>query len=362
LTEVVLENLSKHYGEVKAVNNINLKIEDRELLALLGPSGSGKTTTMRLIAGLETPTAGRVFIGDIVVNDLPPRERDIAMVFQSYALYPHMTVYENIAFPLKMRKVTKGDIDTKVKKAAELLGISHLLQRKPKQLSGGEQQRVALGRAIVREPKVFLMDEPLSNLDAKLRLYMRAELKALQKRLGITTIYVTHDQVEAMTMADRIALMDKGLLLQVGSPDDIYSHPATEFVGGFIGSPPMNFLDCSIVQRGDRLYLDAGSVHLDATEWWDIIKERASGSEVVLGVRPEDVSIQNGGTANGIVGEVYVVEPLGSESIVNIKVNENMIKVKSAPSLKVPIGSNVRLSLNRDKLHIFDKKTAKAIL
>ena len=362
MTEVVLENLSKHYGEVKAVNNINLKIEDRELLTLLGPSGSGKTTTMRLIAGLETPTAGRVFIGDIVVNDLPPRERDIAMVFQSYALYPHMTVYENIAFPLKMRKVTKGDIDAKVKKAAELLGISHLLQRKPKQLSGGEQQRVALGRAIVREPKVFLMDEPLSNLDAKLRLYMRAELKALQKRLGITTIYVTHDQVEAMTMADRIALMDKGLLLQVGSPDDIYSHPATEFVGGFIGSPPMNFLDCSIVQRGDRLYLDAGSVHLDATEWKDIIKERASGSEVVLGIRPEDVSIQHGGTDNGIVGEVYVIEPLGSELIVNIKVNENMIKVKSAPNLKIPIGSTVRLSLNRDKLHFFDKKTMKAIL
>jgi multiple sugar transport system ATP-binding protein len=362
LTEVVLENLSKHYGEVKAVDNINLKIEDRELLTLLGPSGSGKTTTMRLIAGLETPTAGRVLIGDIVVNDLPPRERDIAMVFQSYALYPHMTVYENIAFPLKMRKVTKADIDGKVKKAAELLGISHLLQRKPKQLSGGEQQRVALGRAIVREPKVFLMDEPLSNLDAKLRLYMRAELKALQKRLGITTIYVTHDQVEAMTMADRIALMDKGLLLQVGGPDDIYSHPATEFVGGFIGSPPMNFLDCSLVQRGDRLYLDAGSVHVDATEWTDIIKERASGSEVVLGVRPEDVSIQNGGTANGIVGEVYVIEPLGSELIVNIRVNENMIKVKSAPSLKVPIGSNVRLFLNRDKLHLFDKKTMKAIL
>lgn len=361
MADVVLENLSKHYGDVKAVDNISLKIADSELLILLGPSGSGKTTAMRLIAGLETPTSGRILIDGILVNDLPPKDRDIAMVFQSYALYPHMTVYDNIAFPLRMRKMPKAEIDEKVKKAANLLGISRLLERKPKQLSGGEQQRVALGRAIVREPKVFLMDEPLSNLDAKLRLYMRAELKALQKRLGITTVYVTHDQVEAMTMADRIALIDRGSLLQTGSPDEIYSHPATDFVGGFIGSPPMNFIDCRIQSENNHLLLKAPDLHLDVTVWQKVI-EVPSGSEVTMGIRPEDLSIISEESENAIRGEVYVIEPLGSEVIVNVKVNETMIKVKSPPSLRISPGSRVHMSVNLDNLHIFDKKTGKTII
>jgi multiple sugar transport system ATP-binding protein len=317
---------------------------------LLGPSGSGKTTAMRLIAGLETPTSGKIFIDGTLVNELPPRDRDIAMVFQSYALYPHMTVYDNIAFPLRMRKLAKADVDEKVKKAANLLGIDHLLQR------------VALGRAIVREPRVFLMDEPLSNLDAKLRLYMRAELKALQKRLGITTIYVTHDQVEAMTMADRIALMDRGSLLQTGPPDEIYSHPATEFVGGFIGSPPMNFIGCNLHSEGDRLYLTAPSFVLDVTEWRQVIEEKASGPEVIMGIRPEDMSIVSEKAENIIVGEVFVIEPLGSELIINVKVNEGIIKVKSPPTLKTSPGVRVQMSINHEHLHIFDKKTGKAVI
>lgn len=361
MADVVLENLSRRYGDVKAVDNISLKIADRELLTLLGPSGSGKTTAMRLIAGLETPTSGKIFIDGILVNDLPPRDRDIAMVFQSYALYPHMSVYDNIAFPLRMRKLAKADIDEKVKKAANLLGIDRLLKRKPKQLSGGEQQRVALGRAIVREPRVFLMDEPLSNLDAKLRLYMRAELKALQKRLGITTIYVTHDQVEAMTMADRIALMDRGSLLQTGSPDEIYSHPATEFVGGFIGSPPMNFIDCRLHSENNRLFLTAPSLHLDVTEWRQVIEKKSSGPEVIMGIRPEDLSISER-SEDAIAGEVFVIEPLGSELIINVKVNEAMIKVKSPPTLKISPGVRVQMSINHENLHIFDKKTGKAMI
>jgi multiple sugar transport system ATP-binding protein len=362
LADVVLENLSKHYGEVKAVDNISLKIADRELLILLGPSGSGKTTAMRLIAGLETPTSGRILIDGILVNDLPPRDRDIAMVFQSYALYPHMTVYDNIAFPLRMRKMPKAEIKEKVKKAADVLDISRLLERKPKQLSGGEQQRVALGRAIVREPKVFLMDEPLSNLDAKLRLYMRAELKALQKRLGITTVYVTHDQLEAMTMADRIALIDRGSLLQTGSPDEIYSHPATDFVGGFIGSPPMNFINCRIQSEKNRLFLTAPNLRLDVSEWQKAIEKVPSGSEVTMGIRPEDLSIISEESEDVIRGEVYVVEPLGSEEIVNVKVNETMIKVKSPPNLRISPGTRARMSVNVDNLHIFDKKTGETII
>lgn len=357
----MLKNVVKRFGDVAAVNGVTLKIEDKELLVLLGPSGSGKTTMMRLIAGLEEVTTGEIYIGGKVVNELRPPERDIAMVFQSYALYPHMTVYDNIAFPLRMRKVSGTDTDAKVKKTAQLLGISHLLKRKPKQLSGGEQQRVALGRAIVREPKVFLMDEPLSNIDAKLRLYMRAELKALQKRLGITTIYVTHDQVEAMSMADRIALMDMGSLLQVGAPDDIYSHPANEFVGGFMGSPPMNLIPCSILEKNSRLFLDASSFAVDVTEWRESIGGKASGDEVTLGIRPEDISVSTE-TADGIVGKVYVVEPLGSEFILDIEINNTIIKVLShLKTIKVSPGESIRLTFDRERIHVFDKKTGEAL-
>jgi multiple sugar transport system ATP-binding protein len=363
LADVVLENVSKHYGAVKAADNVTLKIKDKEFVILLGASGSGKTTTLRLISGLEIPTSGRILIGDREVHNLPAKDRDIAMVFQSYALYPHMTVHDNMAFPLRMRKFSKEDVESKVKKAAELLKIGHLLQRKPKQLSGGEQQRVALGRALVREPKAFLMDEPLSNLDAKLRLYMRAELKALQKRLGITTIYVTHDQVEAMTMADRIALMEKGSLLQVAAPEEIYSQPANEFVAGFIGSPPMNFVDGSLLEKDEKLLVDAGSFRLDLSELREPLQETTSGSEVVLGIRPEDIvaHTENKGT-DSVKGEVYVVEPLGSDLILDIKVGEALIKVKASPTQKVSPGTVIWLTFDRNKLHVFDKKTGKTLV
>ena len=249
MSKVKVVNLVKKFDKTVAVDGISFDVKDGEFIVLLGPSGCGKTTTLRCIAGLETPDEGEIYIDDKLVNDLPPKDRDVAMVFQSYALYPHMTVYGNLAFPLKMRKLPKDEIDKKVKEVAKLLNIDHLLDRKPRQLSGGEMQRVALGRALVRTPRVFLMDEPLSNLDAKLRVYMRAELKKLQRDLKITTIYVTHDQAEAMAMADRIAVMNKGKILQYSEPHDVYEKPANLFVAGFIGSPPMNFIKASIVEN-----------------------------------------------------------------------------------------------------------------
>src|SRR5512138_944669 len=259
---VVYEHVTKQFGEVKAVNDLTLDIQDKEFLVLVGPSGCGKTTALRLLAGLEEISAGTIFIGDRVVNDVAPKDRDIAMVFQSYALYPHMSVYDNMAFGLRLRKTPKAQIDRRVKEAAGLLGIGELLQRKPKQLSGGQRQRVALGRAIVREPKVFLMDEPLSNLDAKLRVQTRAELIKLHRRLGITTIYVTHDQVEAMTMGDRIAVMNAGIVQQVDTPLNLYNHPANQFVAGFIGSPAMNFFEATVGGSREDAYLDTGTFRL----------------------------------------------------------------------------------------------------
>lgn len=353
---MVLEELTKYFGNVGAVVDMNLKIQDSEFLTLLGPSGCGKTTTMRLIAGLETPTKGKIYIGGTLVNDLPPKDRDVAMVFQSYALYPHMTVRQNLEFPLKMRKYPRQEIERRVKQAAELLRISELLDRKPKQLSGGQQQRVALGRAIVREPKVFLMDEPLSNLDAKLRVYMRAELKALQKKLGVTTIYVTHDQVEAMTMSDRIALMNAGRLQQLGTPDDIYYRPSNLFVAGFVGSPPMNFFKCSYVEKDGKAYLDAGAFKLDVTEFKDILSQ-APSSEMTLGVRPEDIKLHESKVSDdAIEGEVFVVEPLGSELIVNLQVGQYIIKIRAPPGVPPTVGSKLWMVFDKQKMHVFDNK------
>jgi multiple sugar transport system ATP-binding protein len=361
MASVTLDGVSKQFADVKAVDSVSVKIDDKEFLTLLGPSGCGKTTALRLIAGLETPTAGRIFIGDRFVNDIPPKSRDIAMVFQSYALYPHMTVRENIAFPLKLRKLSKSEIDARVRKTAELLKISHLLGRRPKQLSGGEQQRVALGRAIVREPKVFLMDEPLSNLDAKLRIHMRAELKALQKRLGITTVYVTHDQVEAMTMSDRIALMEKGQLLQTATPAEIYMRPADMSVAGFIGNPPMNFIDCSFVERGDTACLETGTFTFDVTELRDFLKMFSAGSEMVLGIRPEDIDVSIEKVPRSIESRIYVIEPLGSELILDISIGEALIRVKCSAKLHVSSGDPVWLLFNPSRMHFFDKKTGKIL-
>lgn len=364
MAKVELKNVTKRFREVVAVNNLSLEIKDKEFLVLLGPSGCGKTTTLRCIAGLETIDEGEIYIENKLVNDLSPRDRNIAMVFQSYALYPHMSVYDNIAFPLKMRKVPKDEIDRRVKNTAELLKISHLLNRFPKQLSGGEAQRVALGRAIVRQPMVFLMDEPLSNLDAKLRIYMRAEIKKLQRELGVTTIYVTHDQAEAMTMGDKVAVMHQGKLLQLDTPKEIYNSPKDIFVAGFIGSPPMNFLECTYVEKNGLSILDAGvftlSVHKDLAE---IIKRKASTSELILGIRPEDVLIyKQQAPPESVEAIVYVVEPLGSETIVDLQVGDNLIKANVRADQKYDPDEKVWITWDKNRMHIFDKKTAKAII
>src|ERR687885_33150 len=260
MSSLKIKNLTRKYGNVNALDNFSLEVNSGEFMVLLGPSGCGKTTVVRCIAGLAKPNTGQIYIGDELVNQLPPKDRDVAMVFQNYALYPHMNVYENIAFPLKMRKISKQEIKDKVRNIAQLLGIENFLNRKPKELSGGQMQRVALGRALVREPKIFLMDEPLSNLDAKLRTYMRTEIKKLQKKIGITTLYITHDQIEAMSMADKIAVMNGGLLQQVGTPQQVYNQPANTFVAGFIGSPSMNFLECRLVRDSSTIHLESDSV------------------------------------------------------------------------------------------------------
>ncbi|MEM3390512.1 MAG: ABC transporter ATP-binding protein [Thermoproteota archaeon] len=346
MVSVRLENLTKYFGKVRAVENLNLTIKDGEFLTFLGPSGCGKTTTLRCIAGLESPTSGQIYFDDKVVNDLSPRERNVAMVFQSYALYPHMTVRDNIAFPLVVRKTPKDEIDRRVKEVAEFLHIEKILDRKPSEISGGERQRVALGRA-------------LSNLDAKLRIYMRAELKALHRELGITTIYVTHDQVEAMTMSDRIALLNEGVLQQVATPDELYYRPANVFTASFIGSPPMNMTDGRLVEKDDRLYVDAVHFSLDLTEFKSLLAPHV-GSEVILGIRPEDVSLHDTPGGERIKAKVYVAEPLGGKAIVSLYIGNILFKVETAEEWKPE--ATVWVSVNKRKLHLFDKKNGTLIM
>src|SRR5713101_5392522 len=314
---VTLDHISKKYGEVTAVNDLNIQIRDQEFLVLVGPSGCGKSTALRMIAGLEEITGGDLYIGDRRVNDVAPKDRDIAMVFQSYALYPHMSVYDNMAFGLKLRKRPKPEIERRVKEAAELLGLQNLLQRKPKQLSGGQRQRVALGRAIVREPQVFLMDEPLSNLDAKLRVETRAGLIKLHQRLQTTTVYVTHDQTEAMTMGHRIAVLKDGVLQQLDTPQTLYDKPANLFVAGFIGSPAMNFFDAKVTGTPDAMYVDGTTFKVRVPT--DKAERLVSslGKDIVFGIRPEDIidraTVQNVPADSTMKVQVNVVEPLGSE-------------------------------------------------
>jgi multiple sugar transport system ATP-binding protein len=361
--EVELQHVSKAFGTVKAVKDISLRISDKEFLTLLGPSGCGKTTILRMISGLETPTSGDILISGKKVNDLSPRDRDIAMVFQSYALYPHMSVYDNLAFPLKNKKKPKDEISKRVKETATLLGIDNYLNRKPKELSGGEQQRVALGRAIVRNPQVFLMDEPLSNLDAKLRVHMRTELIRLQKELATTLIYVTHDQLEAMTMSDRIAIIDAGKLVQLETPQGIYLKPANLFVAGFVGSPAMNLFDCSLVKKDGLAILDAGSFTYELDpELGKLAAEAATSDEVILGVRPADIALRLEKKQNGIPAEVYVVEPLGDQLLIDFKLGAGVYKAFGAADMRAKIGDKVFIEFNREKIHIFDKKTEKAIV
>ena len=365
MAKVLFDEVTKRFGDVVAVNRLTLEARDRELLVLLGPSGCGKTTALRCLAGLEEPEEGDIYIGERRVNELPPKERDVAMVFQSYALYPHLKVFDNLAFPLRMHKVGKSEIREKVHQAAQLLRIEELLERKPKQLSGGQMQRVALGRAVVREPQVFLMDEPLSNLDAKLRVYMRAELKKLQKELGITTIYVTHDQIEAMTMGDNVAIMRRGILQQVDTSHKIYSKPTNVFVAGFIGSPPTNFMDCTMTSKDGSTVLDTGEFAYPITpDMAAAIRSRSSSEEFVMGVRPRDISVHKGGPSKDVVCEckVDVVEPLGDEQIVNLTVGDDLIKAVAAPDLAFEMGEAVGIDFDVDKIYVFDKSTGQAVI
>lgn len=344
MARVQLQNITKIYDKKKIIDNVSLTVEDKEFLVLVGSSGCGKSTLLRMIAGLEDVTDGKILIDDKCVNDVHPKDRDIAFVFQNYALYPHMSVYDNIAFPLKMRKFSKKDIDDKVKEAAEILNLTELLQRKPKQLSGGQRQRVALGRAIVRNPKVFLMDEPLSNLDAKLRVQMRAEIKKLHKKLQTTFIYVTHDQTEALTMGDRIAVIDGGVVQQIGVPVDVYNNPANKFVGGFLGSPSMNFIKSEIVD---------GKLNINGVSF-DIPEERklslSGKNEILLGIRPELLNDSEGNVKFN--ANVEISELLGSERLIYFKIDG--IQCSAVFPASGQTGKEISLSLNTKNILYFD--------
>jgi multiple sugar transport system ATP-binding protein len=335
MATVTFDRVTKSYDGTVAVKDLSLKVDDSEFLVLVGPSGCGKTTALRMIAGLEQITDGRLLIGDRVVNNVAPVARDIAMVFQSYALYPHMTVFDNLAFGLRNKKVPRRDIDARVKQAAEILDLGPLLKRKPKQLSGGQRQRVALGRAIVREPAAFLMDEPLSNLDAKLRVATRAEILKLQERLGVTTIYVTHDQVEAMTMGDRIAVMNLGVLQQVGTPEDLYENPANMFVAGFIGSPAMNLVPGQLVGGG--------------------------GAGRIVGFRPEHIELQRQAGGIEFRAEVEVVEYLGDEQIAHLRVKDAPLVAKLPVEQRLTMGDSRDFYVAQDKLRLFDAETEERV-
>ena len=343
MAEIQLRNVSKRWGSFVGVDNFDLTIADREFLVLLGPSGCGKTTTMRMIAGLESPTGGEIKIGDKVVNDLDPKDRDVAMVFQSYALYPNMNVYENIRFPLKVRGIDPSTHDDRVRRASAMVELDDFLHRKPAELSGGQRQRVALARAIVREPNVFLMDEPLSNLDAKLRVSTRAQIKNLSHELSVTTIYVTHDQIEAMTLADRVVVMEKGVVQQVGSPTEIYDRPANTFVAGFIGSPAMNLIEGSV---------SGGSFTAQHTE---IKGTSAPDGKLTLGFRAEDATVvESGGQINA---PIYSLELLGDATMVTVRVDGTLVSVRADKAYRAEIGEIVSISIPNEICHLFDGQT-----
>ncbi|MDQ6673090.1 MAG: sn-glycerol-3-phosphate ABC transporter ATP-binding protein UgpC [Chloroflexota bacterium] len=360
MAEVLLENVVKEYGDVRAVDHVSMTIRDGEFVALVGPSGCGKTTTLNMVAGLIELTSGTIAIDGKVVNDLDPKDRDIAMVFQNYALYPSKTVEENLAFPLQMRKLPKADIVRRVQRAAEILSIQPLLQRRPRQLSGGQQQRVALGRAIVRDPKVFLMDEPLSNLDAKLRVQMRAELKRLHQELQSTVIYVTHDQMEAMTMADRIAVMSGGLVQQLGTPHEIYERPANVFVAGFVGSPAMNFVqghvsteDRQTVIRGDTWELPLSPANA---------AKARNAQEVIVGVRHGHVRVvPDDGSGGGLPGRLYTVEPTGDITFVHVQLGAAFLVASTTEAFSGTTDQPVRVEFDQQHLYLFDLATQQAL-
>jgi multiple sugar transport system ATP-binding protein len=368
MASISCRNIYKIYpGDVQAVTDFNLEIEDKEFIILVGPSGCGKSTTLRMIAGLEEISKGELYIGDRLVNDVPPKDRDIAMVFQNYALYPHMTVYKNMAFGLELRKTPKDEIDKRVREAARVLDIEHLLDRKPKALSGGQRQRVALGRAMVRNPAVFLLDEPLSNLDAKLRTAMRTEIIKLHQKLGTTFIYVTHDQTEAMTMGDRIVVMKDGLVQQVDTPQNLYDYPCNMFVAGFIGSPQMNFLDATLVKEGGNYYVDLGGdrLRIDPKKVTSEL-EAYVGKAVKAGIRPEDIKDDEEFLAKHsdatIVANVEVSELMGSEIYLYLTYKGYKMTARVNPTSKAKNGMDVKVAMNTSKLHLFDPETELAIL
>ncbi|HYL24084.1 MAG TPA: sn-glycerol-3-phosphate ABC transporter ATP-binding protein UgpC [Burkholderiales bacterium] len=363
MARVLLKQLNKKFDGTHAVKDVNLEIRDHEFVVLVGPSGCGKTTTLRMVAGLEDITSGEVSIDGRVVNNLAPMDRDIAMVFQNYALYPHMSVYQNMAFGLRMRKFDKPEIDRRVKHAAEVLGIQVLLDRRPRQLSGGQRQRVALGRAIVRNPRVFLFDEPLSNLDAGLRVQMRVELKRLHDRLETTAIYVTHDQVEAMTLGDRVVVMRDGMVQQEGAPLQLYEHPANRFVAGFIGSPAMNFIAVTIAASGDALWAEAPGLRVRVPPHKTQALRRYSGQRVILGLRPETLRPASSGASGDYAFDatVEVVEPLGSEILLDTRVGESPVVARVDPSVRASAHQRLRLAFEPERAHFFDAVAEAAI-
>jgi multiple sugar transport system ATP-binding protein len=352
LASVRFEGVTKRYGKVEAVRDLYLHIPDGQFMTLVGPSGCGKSTTLNMLSGLDDVTEGEIYIDDQEVSGLPPGDRDIAMVFQSYALYPHMSVRDNLAFALKVRHEPREAIQQKVARAARLLGIEELLDRKPRQLSGGQRQRVALGRALVREPRLFLLDEPLSNLDAKLRVQMRAELKLLFDRLETTVVYVTHDQVEAMTMSDRVAIFDKGVVQQVGSPLELYEKPVNMFVAGFLGSPPMNFLDAEVADGR----LSGSDFSFGLPEWAGGL---ARGSSVVLGVRPEDLTLRE--ESGPATVPITLVEPMGSSTIAYTRLGEKLVAIETDKHTRLNAGSSVALDIDPNRLHVFDVATGSSL-
>ena len=354
--KVELENLSKHWGNVKGVDKINLEIKDGEFVVFLGPSGCGKTTTLLMVAGIYKPTGGTIRFDGRVVNQVPPKSRNIGMVFQSYALYPHMTVFQNISYPLKLMKTPKAEMQERTQRVADTMGIGHLMDRRPANLSGGQQQRVALGRALVKEPSLLLFDEPLSNLDARLRLSMRSEIKRLQVELGITSIYVTHDQVEAMTMADRIAVIKDGQLHAYDTPTEVYDRPRTLFIGRFVGNPPMNIAEMEVSRENGAYHArrDGLEVVIPAERG----EKAAAEGKVIMGIRPEDVMISN----EGIPGEIHGVEPLGRDYLVDVMIGDIHFYLLADPSLTLNSGDTVKLVFNMEKSQFFSKKSERSLL
>jgi multiple sugar transport system ATP-binding protein len=359
VAEVRVEKLCKAFGDVGALHDVSCVFEDRRLTVLVGPSGCGKSTLLRTVAGLQDPTSGTVYIGDEDVSGAPPWDRNVAMVFQSYALYPHMTVFKNIAFPLEAAKVGKDEIRRRVTETAKILQIEDLLKRKPRELSGGQMQRVALGRAIVRKPQVFLMDEPLSNLDAKLRVLMRAELKHLQRQLGVTTIYVTHDQAEAMTLADKLIVMDAGRIQQTGKPEHVYRHPANRFVAGFIGSPPMNFLECRY--DAERQMIAGVAFEVPVPDRWRELLRGGPARKIILGIRPEDLFVEPSPVPGSLKASVYVIEQMGREILLTAMLGTDPVRGIAPSDANLEGEQEVWLTFKEEAAHLFDGQTGAAL-